>query len=127
MGRHGLSRPRPVRMFLSILGGFGAAVVLVAVVGRLIRHAGGAAGDYSMFGPLKGNLPEYLFWAIPVSLGSAAFGEEMIFRGFLRDALQRLFGAQGWLAVSAVIVGQAALFGVVHLIRAGAALRRRGR
>ena len=111
----GLRRPLPSRMVVSVVGGLLASAVLVPSVRQLVSHLGGAAADYSAFERLKGNLPEYLYWALPVTLGSAAFGEELLFRGFVRDALQRLLGARSSLASCGAIALQAAAFGLLHL------------
>ena len=111
----GLRRPAPSRMVVAVVGGLMASAVLVPGVRQLVSHFGGAAADYSAFERLKGNLPEYLYWALPVTLGSAAFGEEMLFRGFVRDALERLLGSLTSLACCAAIALQAALFGLLHL------------
>lgn len=60
---------------------------------------------------LRGNVGEYLYWMIPVTWGSAAFGEEMLFRGFILDRLDQLLGGRaGWAAA----VLQGLLFGAAH-------------
>jgi hypothetical protein len=43
----------------------------------------------------------------------AAFGEELVFRGFLLTRLELLFGG-GLSAIATAVVGQALLFGVGH-------------
>jgi membrane protease YdiL (CAAX protease family) len=49
-----------------------------------------------------------------VSWTSAALGEELLFRGFFRSRLERLFGGRApWAGVGAVL-GQAVLFGLAH-------------
>jgi membrane protease YdiL (CAAX protease family) len=105
----GLSKPKPLRFFLAVVLGFGLALLFVAAA-QLALKAGGlhAAPDYSMFTPLHGNLPLYLFFLIPVTWGTAAFGEEMLFRGFFLDAIRRL------LVVTAGAIGLA--FGVAWWI-----------
>jgi membrane protease YdiL (CAAX protease family) len=110
----GLRRPRPGRMVGSVVGGLVGSMVLVAVLRQVLQHLGGAAADYSMFERLKGNLPEYLYWALPVTVGSAAFGEELLFRGFVRDAIQRLLPSHGAVAAVTAIALQALLFGLLH-------------
>ena len=111
----GLRRPRLSRMIFSVVGGLFVSAALVAIVQQVVRRLGAPAADYSMFEPLKGNLTEYLYWALPVTLGSAALGEELVFRGFVRDALQRLLGSQDASTTSVAVALQAALFGLVHL------------
>lgn len=51
---------------------------------------------------------------LPVSIGTAAFGEELIFRGFITNTLQRLFGGPGIGAVFAVLTAQAVIFAGLH-------------
>jgi membrane protease YdiL (CAAX protease family) len=60
---------------------------------------------------VRGDLPEYLYWIIPVTWGSAAFGEEMLFRGFMLDRLDALMGRR---SVWAAVVIQALIFGSAH-------------
>jgi membrane protease YdiL (CAAX protease family) len=112
----GLSKPKPLRFFLAVVLGFGLALLFVAAA-QLALKAGGlhAAPDYSMFTPLHGNLPLYLFFLIPVTWGTAAFGEEMLFRGFFLDAIRRLLVVEGRPATALAIIVQAALFGTLHL------------
>jgi membrane protease YdiL (CAAX protease family) len=76
-----------------------------------------------MFTPLRGRLPLYLFFLIPVAWGAAAFGEEMLFRGFFLDAIARLLGRESWPATLVAVVVQAAMFATLHLYQgpAGAA------
>jgi membrane protease YdiL (CAAX protease family) len=111
----GLRRPRWLRLVLSVVGGLVLVAATAFGVSQGLAHFGIARGDYSMFAPIRGDLEQYLFWLLPVSWGSAALGEELMFRGFVRDALERLFGGRGWLATLAAIVVQAGLFGALHL------------
>lgn len=64
--------------------------------------------------PLRGNLLEYLYWAGPVSWGSAAFGEELLLRGFILDRIIKAIGSSRRPAVLAAVVLQAVLFGSFH-------------
>lgn len=75
-----------------------------------------SAPDLSAFAALRGDLPEYLFWALPVALGSAAFGEELVARGFLTDRIATVLGGStphGVVVFIAVIL-QGVLFGACH-------------
>ena len=65
------------------------------------------------FDPLRGNLALYLALLVPITWGTAAFGEELIFRGFL---VRRLADALGGTARAelAAVVGQATLFAFGH-------------
>jgi membrane protease YdiL (CAAX protease family) len=60
---------------------------------------------------IRGDLPEYLYWMIPVTWGSAAFGEELLFRGFIFDRLDQLTGRRG---IWGVVLLQGLVFGVAH-------------
>ena len=111
----GFTRPKWLRLLWGVPVGFAMTGVLVAAINLALHAAGAPAADYSMFRPLKGNLAEYLFWAIGMTIFAAAFGEELIFRGFVRDGLYRLFGGRGMIALWASLLGQAVLFGLPHL------------
>jgi CAAX protease family protein len=50
---------------------------------------------------------------LPLGWGTAAFGEELIYRGFLNTRLSVAFGG-GRSAVALAAVGQALLFGLGH-------------
>lgn len=63
---------------------------------------------------LRGDFLEYLFWALPVTWGTAAFGEELLLRGFVLDRIAKLIGSSRTPAMLAAIVLQAALFGAFH-------------
>jgi membrane protease YdiL (CAAX protease family) len=111
----GLRRPRWWRFALAIPGGFALAVIGVTALSAVLATQGIPKADYAMFRPLKGDLPLYLFWLGPVAWGSAAFGEEMIFRGFVTNALGRVFGGAKAMATLGAIIVQAGLFGALHL------------
>lgn len=64
------------------------------------------------FAELHGNLPLLIFW-LGISWSSAAFGEEMLFRGFLQSRLLALFA--GWRGGrAAAVLIQAGLFSLGH-------------
>ena len=65
------------------------------------------------FDQLRGNLALYLLLLIPIGWGSAAFGEELLFRGFIARRLADALGgtARAELAAAA---GQATLFAFGH-------------
>ncbi|MBE7218127.1 MAG: CPBP family intramembrane metalloprotease [Caulobacteraceae bacterium] len=114
----GLRRPKLGRFLLAVTLGFLACALAAASVriaqGALGQHgAVGPAKDYAMFQPLAHHLPEYLFWLF-ATWTTAAFGEEMLFRGFVLDAIQRILGGRSW-AVFAAVILQGLLFGVLHL------------
>lgn len=113
----GLRRPRSwLRFALALPLGYVATVAAVFAVKTQLARAGLQDADYSMFAPIRGNLGLYLFFVLPVSWGTAAFGEEMLLRGFALDAISRLLGGPGsrFVAPLAVVL-QAAVFGLLHL------------
>jgi membrane protease YdiL (CAAX protease family) len=120
----GLRSVSPERLILAALLGLAATLLLVAAA-KMVLHAWGvtAIPDYSMFAPLRGDLKLYLYLLIPVTWGTAAIGEEMLFRGFFLDAIRRLLAVEGWPATLCAVVVQAALFAALHLYQgpAGAA------
>lgn len=65
------------------------------------------------FDQLRGNRALYLELLVPITWGSAAFGEELIFRGFLTRRLTEALGGTGRAELAAV-VGQATLFAFGH-------------
>ena len=69
-----------------------------------------------MFAAVTGNLGQYLFWVLPVAWGTAAFGEELLMRGFVLDAISRLLGGpSSRLAMVLAVVLQGAVFSAIHL------------
>ena len=114
----GLRAPRrwwtiPLAVVLGYLA-LGAVVGAMQMV--ILPALGFSAPDLSAFTALRGDLPEYLFWALPVALGSAAFGEELVARGFLTDRIATVLGGStphGAVVFIAVIL-QGVLFGACH-------------
>jgi hypothetical protein len=103
-----------VKLPLLVIGAM-AATVLLAVIGIpallgdiLGTQQGGHAFDF-----LVGNLPALLLVLVFVAWGAAAFGEEMLFRGWLFNRLETLFGGSR-LALAAALLGQAVIFGFGH-------------
>ncbi len=112
----GLRRPRLLRLLAAVPLGYiaclSAGLAVRALQGTLNPHTG-AGKDYAMFQPVAHHLPEYLFWVF-ASWTTVAFGEEMLFRGFMLDALQRALGGRTWALVVAVLA-QGVLFGALHI------------
>ena len=97
-----------------IVGGYLAVGAALALVTQLLLPALGLTPrTLAAFAGLRGNLGEYLYWLIPVAWGSAAIGEELVFRGFLQTRLERFFGSGSGGTVLAAI-GQAIIFGSLH-------------
>jgi len=106
----GLARPRSwiTTILVGILVGVAFKFCMKAVVMPLL----GAPPVNQAFRNLTGNtaaLPEMIL----TILISAAFGEEVVFRGFLFDRFRRLFGTRTWATVLTVVLS-AALFGAAH-------------
>lgn len=104
---------RPQSLMRTVLFGVGGAVVLHIIVGvilgPLIIKLTGQQVDTSRFDPLRGNLFA-LISGLVIVWTFAAFGEEMIFRGYLMNRLAALFERKkmGWivgLIISSVIFG----------------------
>ena len=102
----------------------GSAIALGAVAGvalsahelillePLVRSFTGSAPDLSFFKELKGNLQATLFF-IGLSWVLAAFGEEMVWRGYAMTRVAELFGGgvAAWI-LSTIVVNIA--FGIAH-------------
>ncbi|MEE2565387.1 CPBP family intramembrane glutamic endopeptidase [Hyphobacterium marinum] len=103
------------------------AIVGILGVGVGVGFAGDAAGFWSMaeepagvtdrFGGIEGNLSVYLTWML-VIWTSAAFGEEMFFRGFLITRFGAVFRSLPINPVLAVIAA-ALIFGYGHFYYQG--------
>jgi membrane protease YdiL (CAAX protease family) len=98
------------------------AVVVSVGIGlvRVVAYQvlGAAAPDISRFAALRGNLPLLVFGLIGVWI-TAAFGEELIARGFLLDRLISLFGG-GRGAVALAVIVTSLFFGLGHLFQGAA-------
>jgi hypothetical protein len=108
---------RPADAGAAAAWALGLLAVDVLVIPQLTAAAGSAFGWPSLqlaaFARLRGNLPLYLLLLIPISWGTAAFGEELIFRGFLARRLAEALGATRP-AESLANVVQALLFALGH-------------
>jgi membrane protease YdiL (CAAX protease family) len=111
----GLGRPESWRRTL-LLAVAATAVLKVAglfALNVLTPLLGGETPDLSRFAALKGNLPMLLGTLASVWI-TAAFIEEVIYRGFLMGRLARIFGGSrgAWLAALAL---SSVLFGLLHV------------
>jgi uncharacterized protein len=110
----GLRRPpRWWSVPLLVVAGF-AAFLAIAIFTNPMLAEFGINPPRHTDSALQGDLLEYLFWAGPVTWGSAAFGEELLLRGFILDRIAKLIGSSRTLAMLAAVVLQAALFGTLH-------------
>jgi hypothetical protein len=88
-------------------------LVVPAVVVPIVRALHASAHEAEVFATLRGNTTQYLIMLLPVTWGAAAWGEEMLFRGFLATRIaDSLGGAAAAIAVAVVV--QASVFGLCH-------------
>lgn len=93
--------------------GLGGTIVIFTLGAQLVEAVGLGTPDPSFVLELVTESPQmFLLWIVGVAWFAAGFGEEMLYRGFLMDRLERLSGLRGrpW----AVLVVQALLFGLPH-------------
>ncbi len=111
----GLRRPTSWRstLLLGVAIGIGYQYLSLSVIEPLIARITGDLPNVSQFAPLIGNT-FFLFISIVLSWTLAAFGEELVYRGYLMNRVADVVGSNrvGWL-LSLVVVS--ILFGVVHL------------
>lgn len=111
----GLRRPTrwPSTLLLGVGIGIGYQYFSLYVLEPLIARLTGNLPDVSQFAPLIGNT-FFLFLSLIASWTLAAFGEELVFRGYLMNRLADLVGSNraGWLT-SLILVS--ILFGITHL------------
>ena len=100
-------------VFLIVCGYLAVGAALALVTQLLLPTLGRAPDTAATFAGLQGNLGEYLYWLIPVAWGSAAIGEELVFRGFLQTRLESIIGS-GAGATALAAIGQAVVFGSLH-------------
>ncbi len=88
----------------------GALFITGFVIGPVLRSLGAPpANPDVLVHSIEGNTLNYLVFLIPVTWGSAAFGEELLMRGFVYHRFSALAGP-AW-----GMVLQAALFGLGHM------------
>lgn len=115
----GLVRPDGARScagwtLVAIFAAEGGAIPL----GLLLHHGlGWPPLDVSYIrNAIRGDLVSYIAWMLLVVWGSAAFGEELLNRGFILNRLLALCG-QGRAGVTLAIIGQGIIFGALHAIQ----------
>jgi membrane protease YdiL (CAAX protease family) len=110
--RLGLRRPASLSRTLAItLTLIVAAFAVSRLVARVVIPIWGPP-DYGMLAAMVGH-PLQIGLLLGINWTSAAFGEEIVFRGFLIPTIAGWCG-NGRLAWSLGIVGSSALFGAVH-------------
>jgi membrane protease YdiL (CAAX protease family) len=111
----GLCRPeRPAAAIVTGLGLFGFDVLLLPVIAsRLATTFELPPQDLGAFAGLAGNTVQYLLLLIPIAWGTAAFGEEMLYRGYFLRRLEDALGRSGWATAAALLI-QTAVFAFGH-------------
>ncbi len=106
----GLRRPAhwPRAIGWAMVAYLGAILLNALVVAPLSNALGLAALDTTALGDLRGNLPR-LAGMLLLTWTLVAFGEELLFRGFLLTRLESMLGSGG-----AAVLAQALLFGAGH-------------
>lgn len=116
-GWGGLGCQRPPSMRAAAIWAAGLFLADMLLVPVLVSASADALGfpaqRLEVFDQLRGNLVLYLALLIPISWGTAGFGEELIFRGFLTRRLADALGGSGRAELVAVIA-QATLFAFGH-------------
>ncbi len=113
LGWRDLGFPRRMALGRFLGLAFGGAVAIVVVttflVTPLLRSLGAPPMDTGLLVEvIEGDTASYLLFLFPVAWGSAAFGEELLLRGFVLHRFGMLVGA-GW-----ALMLQALLFALGH-------------
>ena len=95
----------------------GAAVFLLGELLQIGFIQQRPEGVEERWGDVRGNLPVFLMW-LGIVWTSAAFGEEMFFRGFLIDRASKIFVNVRFGALLAILL-PAFIFGVGHMYYQG--------
>ena len=111
----GLRSPgRPLTTVSLVIVGYLAIGTVYAILNAYLLPAMGLSPrTVEIFSGLRGDTGLYLFLLVAVAWGSAAFGEELVFRGFLQSRLELAFGSTRVSAALAALV-QAIIFGALH-------------
>lgn len=103
--------PQALLVFVAFSLAVGSTLVLADVL-ELAFMQQVSEGVEARFGEVRGNLTKYLLW-LGIVWVSAAFGEEMFFRGYLVTRLHQAINSQFWAPVLAVTIA-ASVFGYGH-------------
>jgi uncharacterized protein len=112
-----LGLARPPDLGRSAAWAIGTFLVLILLLPAVLQTIADALAlrpqDLSRLGDIRHDTVRYLVLLIPIGWGTAAFGEELVFRGFLNTRLAAAFGG-GQAAIALSVVVQALLFGLAH-------------
>jgi membrane protease YdiL (CAAX protease family) len=100
-------------ILLGILIGLGYQTLSLYLIEPAIARWIGHLPDVSQFQSLVGNLQLLLIWLV-IAWTLAAFLEEMIFRGYLINRLNDVFGRKSWPSFFALLISSM-VFGIVHM------------
>jgi len=87
-------------------------MLVTGILQLVIRTAGVAPPDYSRFAVIKGNR-KLLIMTLVIAWSTAAFGEEMLVRGFLLNHLAEAWG-RSRAAWAGALFASSSLFGLAH-------------
>ena len=125
----GFLRAMPFGRFVRLALGatVGAFVVTGFLVTPVLRELGAPPVDASLLvDAIEGNTAVYLLFLFPVTWGSAAFGEELLARGFLLQRFSLLLGTTGGMVMQALVFalghGYQGFTGMVNLFVVGLVL-----
>ncbi|HXV74655.1 MAG TPA: CPBP family intramembrane glutamic endopeptidase, partial [Sphingomonadales bacterium] len=109
----GLRRPVPWKSVLGFGAAIAAGVYAVSIAVQFLLSQAGIEPNLEDFSLIQGNFALYLYAVTLFTWVSAAFGEEVLFRGFVMRNLQAMFGEgeRGWHLAN---VAQAAIFALFH-------------
>jgi uncharacterized protein len=88
-------------------------LLLPAVLEPIVNALALQPQNLGRLGDIQHDTARYLVMLIPIGWGTAAFGEELVFRGFLNTRVATAFGG-GQAAIALSVIVQALLFGLVH-------------
>jgi membrane protease YdiL (CAAX protease family) len=109
----GLKKPKSwLKTILLAIGGLISMYSVVIVTMPLVTRLTGQPIDRSQFDVLRGNVPALIFGLLIVWT-LAAFGEELIFRGYLMNTIKHVFQHENFGWIMACIVNSI-LFGFGH-------------
>lgn len=86
---------------------------VIVIISTIARTLGWPPLDISRFADLPGH-PAKLATMLVLVWTTAAFGEELVFRGFLLDRIESLLGGKGGARTFVAVAAQAAIFGSAH-------------